>query len=152
MALWDDVKARYPSPALIALTHPKDPTATSIDDTFGELAADDTEADLEIYCGVEYDGLDARHKAVACQGVILKLMQRSGQFKYTELEEKWEARLKALGKVTGNNRVIPATNSTMTPTVDPNIPSPIYPDFDLSRWGAIIPGAQAPSDNPYPLP
>lgn len=153
MALWDEVVSRYPNDTLVSLTNPRDSGASSVDLTRANLAVTDVLADVEIYCGVEYDGTDARHVSVACQLVILKLMERTGQYKRGEIDEAVKERREALKKVTGNDRILPQSNSTLTPNVDPIVGAPIYPDFDISRFSEFIPGAPgAGTDNPYPLP
>lgn len=142
MALSDEVQSRYPSQILVNLTNPQSTTAATVNTTTLDLAATDVQADFKIHAGIAYDGTDARHVSVACEGVIAKLLERTGHAKAGEREESYFRRLKALANVTGRDRILPTSGSPLTPsTPDPNVTH--RPSFDDDIWGGIIPGPPA---------
>jgi len=79
-ALWTSVKASYPSSDLILLTNPQEGgSATAIDDTFGQSAAQEVIDLWPIYAQVAYDSSNSTHVAVARRGVLAVLYQRGGK-------------------------------------------------------------------------
>lgn len=76
--LWTAVKADYPEASLLTLTNIKDNSATSINDTNGEAAAQAVINLWPIYAQNTYDSTDATHVEVAEMGVIAVLWRRGG--------------------------------------------------------------------------
>lgn len=111
MALSDEVTSRYPAVRLAQLTNPGDPTGTgSVDTTVLGLAATDVEADFEFEGGVNYDNTNARHVAIAVEGVIAKLEIRTENpgSKAVADHDRYIERLRQL------RRVLPKTKSTLS--------------------------------------
>jgi len=140
MTLATEVQTRYGAQFLVNLTNPGDTTTTTINTTTLGLAATDVEADFEIHVGVEFDASNALHVTVACEGVIAKLMERTGHAKAEDREMAYYRRLKSLGQVTARDRILPTSDSPYEPSV-PNPDVTHRPAFDDEVFGGIIPGA-----------
>lgn len=116
-ALWTAVKARYDLDGLVPLTNIRDRSATAVDDTVGEQAAQDTIDSWPLYVQEPYDASNSQHVLVAVQGVIAVLWERGGS-STSIAEVKWDAvfvgpdslagRLKNVGP---RGRMKPNTNS-----------------------------------------
>lgn len=136
MTLTDEVQNRLSAQRLRNLTNPDAPNSSAIDTTRLNNAILDVQADFEIYAGVIFDLNDARHVAVAVDGVEAILIERAGLA--TEARETrrkaWEERLIALGKVTARDRILPKSNSDLEPTdeADPT-GRPVRPAFDKRK-------------------
>ena len=137
--------ARYPAQLLIELTNAQVTSGTTINETRMTLAADDAEADFQIYANVPYDGNDARHVTVGVQGVVMKLRAYMGQVdKAEEIQAKWHGLLKDLARVTGRDRVTPTTTSPVVDSSERNADgsSPLS-RFDRRRFDPTRPGPPA---------
>jgi hypothetical protein len=145
MALADEFKSRFSLERQIALTNPDLQTATTVDATRLTLACTDVQADFEIYAGTVYDGTDARHVSVAVEGVMLKLMSRMAGTDPDEMREQWLKRLNSFALVTGRNRIVPATDSILTPTSEQRGTEEVRPDADRGYFDQFIPGPPARS-------
>lgn len=141
MALIDEVKARYSSAFLINLTNPNDETASAIDDTVLAAVCTDVAADFEIFAGVAFDSSDSRHVTTAVDGVIHKLVVRTGHSDESAEVDRWERRLLALAKVTGRDRIAPATNSKLEPSQERRTGETVRPIFDDDRFDDLLLGA-----------
>ena len=149
MALKDEVKARFSVQQLANLTNPQNSGISTIDDTRLDKAVADTQADIEIYAGVVYNNADARHVATAIIGVQEYLRMNTGQVSAADSHEKWQNRVRDLGRVTGRDRILPETNSTLVPS--PEIGYPSRPYFDTPNFFALEPDPPA-SQTPYTSP
>jgi hypothetical protein len=142
MSLVSNVQSRFSTTFLAQITNPQNPASTSLDSTRLSLAATDTEADFRIYCGVTYDDTDARHVNVGVEGVIIKLMMRTGQWANREIEERWHEKLKALAMVTGRDRISPLTTGSVAASSEQaNQPAL----FDEGAWRAVAPHGPGPA-------
>lgn len=142
MALADEVTGRYPATRLIQLTNAGDESASSIDTTVLGYAVTDTQADFKTYAGVAYDNSDARHVAVAVEGVIAKLYQRgeSPGSKAESLHDAYIARLETLAQSMGRDRLLPKTKSPLTPTAEQQTTETVRPAFDdFGDFDRLIP-------------
>tara|TARA_R100001510_G_C7605048_1_gene170497 strand:+ start:534 stop:998 length:465 start_codon:yes stop_codon:yes gene_type:complete len=89
-ALWTTCKSNYDTQGLVELTNIRDRTATTIDDTVGEAAAQAVINLWPIYTQVDYDSTSALHVEIAMQGVISLLYRRGGAS--TQIEQvRWES-------------------------------------------------------------
>lgn len=140
MALSDEVIARFSATRVAAWTNPDNSAATTPDTTRLALACADAAAELEVVCGVEYDGTDSRHVQAAVWGVRAYLLLHMDQQAGPKALEDYRSRLKSLAKVTGRDRVLPGTNSNLQPTAVPRNPGSIArPDFDDSVFdGGLV--------------
>lgn len=77
-ALWASVVLNYESEGLINLTNPRDNSATSIDTTYGESAAQEVIDLFPLYGQVEYDSTSSQHIAVGRRATIAVLYERGG--------------------------------------------------------------------------
>jgi len=77
-ALWAAVVVSYDSDGLITLSNIRDRSATSIDTTAGEDAAQGVINLWDMYAQEAYDASDATHVEVAKEGVIALLWRRGG--------------------------------------------------------------------------
>ena len=147
MTLAANVQTRYGAQFLVNLTNPADPSATSVNTTVLDAAADDTEADFVIYSGVTYDEtpatnpLAAQHVAVGVEGVVAKLALRTGtggNYARTAHDD-FIARLRDLALVAGRDRISPRTDSQLTPTPERVGSEVVRPTFDSPRFDDLIP-------------
>lgn len=138
MALSDEVTARFSTARLTALTRQDDQTSSTIDTTILGFVCDDVEAEIEVRCGVVYDGTDARHVAYAVRGVLALLNQRAGTQGSQEAWDAWTESLRSLGRVTGQDRIFPETDSPLDPTSDDEgRATPPKPYFDRRRTQGV---------------
>lgn len=147
MSLSSEVIARFSSQRLKEWTNPDAPEGTTYDATRLGYACTDAQADFEIFAGVTFDVSDARHVATAIMGVRAYLLCYLDQGAGTKALDDWHSgKLKSLGRVTGRDRILPATGSNLTPSPVPRIPgSTARPDFDDSVFDgqALQPPAQS---------
>lgn len=118
-------------------------TGTTLDTTRIDAAGTDAEADIEIYCGVEYDGTDARHVAAGVEGVIAYLRSRApgASSEARSAVQTWRNVLKSgLATVTGRERITPDSTSEVTPSDEnPDDRTDVRPPFDSRHFVDIIP-------------
>ena len=114
--LWAAVEARYDANGLLTLTNIRDRSATSVDDTVGETAAQNVIDLWPAYAQAAYDSSDNAHVEAACQGVIAMLWRRGGSA--TQIANvKWDTVFSSDGVIaritrTGaRGRQAPVTNS-----------------------------------------
>jgi hypothetical protein len=141
MALWDEVKLRYPARVLKELTTVDLPGATAIDDTRGTQAATDTEAWFKRVAQLVYDNTDADHKAVAVRAVYVLLREYSGRFaEVVEREiQEVEKKMNQLRDLGPGKRIMPWTDSELDPSDDENVIYPQRPTFDTERFSDVTP-------------
>lgn len=141
MGLADEFKNRVSLTRQVTLTNPDKPEATIVDSARLALAVLDVQADFEIYCGVVYSDTEARHVSVGVEGVEFKLMMRMIGADPDAIRKAWIDRLQALARVTGRNRIVPTTDSVLTPSSEQKGTDPVRPDFDRERFDQFVPGA-----------
>jgi len=137
VSLIANVQARFSAQRLINLTRPDAGNQTTADTTLLGYACTDVEAMVRVYAGTVYDDTDAQHVAVACDGVVALLESRMRTFTVEEQNPMtaWIARARALGKVTGRDKVTPTTNSQYQPSPDlPEGATTVRPAFDNRRF------------------
>jgi phage gp36-like protein len=142
MALIDEVKARYSNQKLINLTRPDDQNQNTTDDVLLQKAVDDTEADFEIYAGITYDNTVNTHIATAILGVLYYLRLYTGRLTdgTAKARADWIDNLKALGKVTARDRILPSTTSELEPSEEKRDGETVRPRFDDSLFEEVRPG------------
>jgi hypothetical protein len=137
---------------LVNLTNPADPSATIVNTTVLDAAADDASADFVIYSGVAYDEnpvtnpLASQHIAVGVEGVVAKLALRTGtggNYARTAHDD-FIARLRDLALVAGRDRISPRTDSVLQPTSEQVGTEVVRPEFDWTRFGDLIPDSPPP--------
>ena len=143
MPLATHVQNRYSTEYLIQLTNPQNRNATTVNTTLLGFSADDVDALFDVYAGVAYDDSDATHVAVAVEGVIAFLMRRTGQATAEARVTAWLASIRALGSVSGRNRVTPDSTTKMQPSEDDRLSSTPRPAFDDRRFDDFMPNAPA---------
>lgn len=115
-ALWTDVKANYETEGLVTLTNPRDNNATSIDDTYGQSAAQEVIDFFPLYAQTDYDASDSQHVAVGRRGVIAVLYERGGAAS-TIAKVEWDevfgdgGLMERLKRTEPRARQAPSTNS-----------------------------------------
>ena len=118
MALDDEVKARWSSQILINASNPQASTSTTIDQTRLTIAENDVQAMFEVLAGVVYNNAVNTHVLYATEGVLVRLLVLTGQAP----NDQWDAWKKSmkeeLALVTGRDRIVPYTNSTLSPTAE----------------------------------
>ena len=143
MSLSTEVQSRYATTRLAQLTNPGVPGGTAAIDTDKlTLAATDIENSFPVYCGVAYDGSNAQHVAVGVEGVVAILKTRL-EHPDTAAWDAWIDRAKALGLVTGRNKVSPSTRSTIKPSTRRTNDTP---DADRTAFPDVVPNLPGPSE------
>lgn len=142
MTLQAKVTDRYSNAAgsrLAQITNPGASSTNTVDIDRLDRACEDVQSDFEIIAGVAYDDDDGRHVVVAVEGVIAKLYLRTeAPGNNAKLHDAYLDRLNDLKKVTGRNRPMPVTTSTLDPTAEQ---SGARPDTDLPTFNDFIPNA-----------
>lgn len=143
MALWDEVKSRYSAATLRGLTNADTPSANTINDAVGILAATDVQADFLLFATISYDPTNATHVALAVVAVYDKLEIRRGLLGTDEADKRqvaWETKLSTLARLRGVSRVRPTANSPYTPSSPAACASgPVLPPFDRQNFDDLIP-------------
>lgn len=130
-----DVQTRYGAQFLINLTNSDVPagTASTLNTTRLDAAADDIEGHFRTYAGVTYDSTDARHVAIAVDGVV-RLLKLRGPLSNTEGADLFASWLKSLkldlGAVTGRNRIVPKSNAETQTETEITSTETLRPKFD----------------------
>lgn len=107
MALIDEVQARYSVQQITELTNPQSTGSTTIDAARLQNAADDAEADFELYAQVVFDIADSKHIAIGVRGVIAKLTLYTNVQRGTPLETRFHDDLHQLAAVSSRKRISP---------------------------------------------
>jgi hypothetical protein len=142
VSLIANVTARFSNQRLVNLTRPDAGHQTTADTTVLGYACTDVEGLIQVYAGVEYDDTDARHVAIACDGVVALLESRIRSIGGAEEANPmvaWRARARELGKVSGRDKVTPSTRSQYTPSpdLDPGATT-VQPAFDRRRFDELV--------------
>jgi len=115
-ALWTAVEAAYDEDGLVTLTNIRDRSATTIDTTVGQNAAQEIIDLWPYYTHATYDATDSGHVAVAKHGVIALLWRRGGtaaaiaEVKWSE----WEGMVARVKTTGARGHVGPSSNSGVT--------------------------------------
>jgi hypothetical protein len=140
MALLTHVTDRIGANRLKPLTNPGVPAAASINATILQKACDDVTADFDTIGQLAYDDTDAQHISVAVRGVVEKLRIWVGQLSVNaDGAEPWHLMLRALRDTGPRARVLPGSNSVVTPTERGD--GTHRPDFDWPKFEDVTPDA-----------
>ncbi len=142
--LGNAVQARYSAQTLIDLTRQKDTDTTTLDSVRLELAVDDVTSAFEVYAGIDLDVTDAKQVMFGVQGVIacLKTWARDSSDAGKSEWDVWTEKMERLGKVTGRDRIVPTSTSTLTPSLEnPDGSDSARPAFDDEHFAGLVPGA-----------
>src|SRR3990167_8273335 len=113
MALWDEVKNRYPnSSLLVSLTRQDSTSSTTVDDTIGTRAATAAQSWFKRLVNVTFDLTDDDHVTVAVDAVINILKRWSDKYGDTVEAERTriEEDMKQLSRITARDRIMPKTS------------------------------------------
>ncbi len=143
MPLATDVRNRYSTQYIVELTNPGDRNATTFDGTRLQFAVDDVEALFQVYAGVVYDETNARHLAIAVEGVIAFLIRRTGQATAEARMAVWLTSIRDLGRVEGRNKVTPDSTTRFQPSADDRLTTTPRPAFDDRRFDPFMPKSPA---------
>ena len=91
-ALWAAVEVSYDADGLITLTNIRDRSATAIDETAGEDAAQGVIDLWPVYAQAAYDATNATHVEIAKRATVAMLWQRGGSstnIAKVEWDEVW---------------------------------------------------------------
>lgn len=146
MALADEVTARYSASRLRQLTNPNDQDASSTNTTLLAKAVTDIQAEFAEITATTYDNSNAKHVAVAVQGVVAKLLtwQEAAGEKADAAYDRFVERCRALAKVTGRDRITPKTKSVLTVSDEKTSTNEtVYPDTDRDHYEDLIPDPPA---------
>ena len=135
-ALDAEVRSRYSTQYLVNLTQPDDASATTEDTDRMDAAVADTQADVAVEVGLEYEAANTAHIVIGVEGVIVHLLERTGRGEKTTREryDRYIERLRSL-----RARILPGTTSKVTPT--PERGNPVRPIFDYPRFDGVNPDA-----------
>lgn len=141
MALWDEVKARYPLTFLTQISNAESPGSPAPLDALGLKAQSDVQADMLTFAGWIYSDSDARHVSVGIVGVLKKLHLFRGLPADEDRKERqeWIDTLKGLAQSRGVSRVKPTCNSRFTPSIPNPDGAELEPPFDADRFQGLIP-------------
>jgi hypothetical protein len=141
MALWDQVKLRYNTLELKALTNVNTPGATTINDTVGTQVASDAAEWFKREVQATFDLTNTAHVPVAVRATVVLLKEYSGKFAEVIRAEKEsvEASMAALRKQGAGKRITPATSSELEPSTEVPAGTTVRPNFDTERFGQVTP-------------
>ena len=155
MALIDRVIERYSVQYIANLTNPDSAAATTADTTRRNLAAQDAEAEFEMFAGVSYDETNNIIVTLAVEGVIVLLKERksarSEDAKSARTE--WERKLNEFRLRLGSEAQFdPETTGVGIPSPEQRGNETVRPKFNDPKYDDYIPedprvGERTP-DNP----
>lgn len=149
MALSDEVIARYPAQVLVEVTNPRDPSASSNGTTLlDQAAASIQNAWFKQYAQQEYDSTDAMHVEVAVDGVMALLFKWGATLRgvaRTEWET-WVAAARDLASVSSRARIVPTTNSELTPSDENPTGGIVRPWGDPTHFAGLVLGGSPDPD------
>lgn len=139
MSLLTEVQSRYSDTFLISLTNPNHPETITLDTgATGKLnlACLDVQGDFETILGRIFDLTKAQDIAVAVEGVLAKLVVRTGQAAGHDLHDIYLDRLRSLRPLAD-----PDSTSQLTPIDERRGLSVVRPSFDDSHFDQYNPEA-----------
>lgn len=143
-----EVQARYSAEKMIQLTNPDVPAATTVDTTRLANAVIDVISDFDMIANTTFDQSDARHIAVGCEGVILKLQMRQLNVDPSDLRKQWNEMLETLGQsIGGRTKTPPTSDAVAQPSSEQaETGQTVRPLFDRSRFDRAYPNPPGASD------
>lgn len=140
MALADEVEVRYAASLLVELTNHGDTAATTINATRMAAAAADAAARFEKRTGSVFDLTDAAHVDAAVEGVMTVLHERARQAdEAARHREAFLGLCEDIAVTTGGRaRILPQTNSQLTPSEEVPEGGSVRPDFDRGNLGIFL--------------
>lgn len=141
MALWDEVKARYPATFLTNLTNPETTGQSVPNDTIGTKASADVQADFLTYANLTYVDGNAQHIALGVTLVISKLHRMKGLTYDQDREEEQRSiqKLRDLALSRGMSKFTTTVNTPYTPSNPNPNGDQIMPPFDEGRFASLLP-------------
>lgn len=134
MTLKTSVQARVSDKLLVQLTNQRSQTAQAINPRVFDACIADTEGTFLVEVGIPYDDADPTHVPVGVLGVLYYLHTYSGTSgrNLDNHRQRWERALISLAATRGGERrVLPQTNSTLTPSEER---AGKRPDADRRNW------------------
>lgn len=114
--LSDLFQARYSSQMVLNLTNPDDPDAVAVDTDRLDAAIADVKADFERLAWVTLDetNVDADHIPLACTGIYLRLLERTGAAPegYAEMLASYNSQLFKLAQISARSRMVDRYTAT----------------------------------------
>lgn len=141
MALSDDVQDRIPEQILIEHTNPRDPSATSIDTTLLTQATTSVQYRFQMYAQETYSSGNEYHVELAVHGT-LALLRLWGAGDWSSTKDLWEwfrGECEAYKVIGPRARIVPSTNSPLTPSNEDWPAVTIRPWSDPLQFYDIIP-------------
>lgn len=140
MALSDEVTARYSNELLVQLTRQGSLSETTVNSTRLAAACTDAEAEFETLAGVVFDVSIGKHLVAGLEGVLMFLHDRAQNGPDAEAHrKKFEAKCEAIRlTIGGNARIMPTTNSLLTPSDEVAEGAEVRPDFDRGDLGIFL--------------
>jgi hypothetical protein len=145
MALADDVILRIPNQVLIENTNPRDPSATEIDTTLLAQAATSVQFRFQMYAQETYSSLNEYHVELAVHGV-LGLLRIWGSGDWGSTKDLWEwfrSECAAYRSIGPRARIVPSTNSPLTPSNEEWPSTTIRPWSDDPQFYDILPNRRS---------
>jgi hypothetical protein len=145
MTLQADVILRIPDQVLQEVTNPRDPSATAVDTTLLAQACTSVLYRFQMYAQETYSSSNGYHVELAVHGV-LGLLRIWGAGDWSSTKDLWEwfrgecAAYRAIGP---RARIVPATNSPLTPSNEEWPAATIRPWSDDQQFYDIIPRRRA---------
>ena len=129
MTLLSDYQARFSTQSRVSASNPQSSSPTTVDLTRETNAAADAQADFEAICGVAYSSSNTVHVAAGVLLVFYRLLLYTGQSSQEAYDKQLDRLEKWYRLVLGRNRILPTTNSTLTPSTE---------EFGALPWGDPI--------------
>jgi hypothetical protein len=117
MALADEYQGRYSTQRRTEISNPQDSTATTPNTTRENYAITDVQAAFKMR-GITYDNTIDTHVTTAVGGVEARLLKVTGQPGGHESWKEWLDEVKLLSETTSRDRIVPSTDSQLSPTAD----------------------------------
>lgn len=117
MALIDEYRSRYSTQRRTEISNPQSSAPTTPDTTREGYASTDVQAAFKMR-GITYDNTDDRHVAVGVGGIEARLLKITGQPGGPEEWREWLKEVEFLSETTSRDRIVPSTDSELSPTPD----------------------------------
>lgn len=146
MTLLADYQNRFSTQLRTNASNPQTSGATTPNTTQETYAAADAQADFEALCGVTYSSSNTVHVTAAVPLVFYKLLVYTGQVNQEQYDKQLDRLQNWYRLVLGRNRIMPTTNSTLTPSTEEANSLPWGDPVQFDKFIGNAPGGNTTTD------
>lgn len=137
-------QARFSTQLRTNWSRPQNSTATTPDTTLETLADTDVVGEFKKR-GIAVDATDDRHVTTAMSGIIGRLMFYTQSPGWGEAWGSFKDDVKLLAETTSKNRIMPTTDSLLSPTLDTSGALPVFDRDNFQNYQTNPPNGPSPT-------